>query len=226
MNKYLKLVTAFLFLYGLSGYAHAITVTFNFTGECDDCAFAGDPNNLDFNPFNGFDPLNDGLTETVSGSLTLVGLSENNGMIENLGAGSVIFTYNGSSLINSFTMADPYSFSDGLLTSGDVADGFEFQLSSTQNFTDPSNPLSFQFPDFCTALGEQVLGGDCFGVGDVTFKLASNGDWSITGIGASDIGGNGSFTVSAVPVPGAVVLFASGLLGFIGVARRRTTLNS
>jgi len=217
MYKKLRLATTLLCFFGLSGYAHAITVNFDFTGECDDCAFAGNPGDP------GFNPLNDGLTETVTARLSIDGLSVDNGMIDYRGAGNVTFTYNGSSLVNSFAMADPYTFSTGLLTTGAVADGFEFRLSSTQNYTDPNNPISFDFPNFCTGLGEQVLGfGDCNFVGDITFLLDSNGNWSISGMGAADIGTNGQFAVSTVPVPGAVILFASGLIGLVGFTRRRT----
>ncbi len=216
MNKPLQFTTTLLFFFGLSSYAQAITINFNFTGECDDCAFMGDPDDA------GFNPLNDGLTETVSASLSIDGLSvDSNGMIDYLGAGDVRFTYNGSSLINAFTMADPYSFSSGLLTSGAVENDFEFKLSSTQNFSDPGNPVPFDFPDFCTDLGQQVLESGCNAIGDITFKLDSLGNWSIEGAVASDIGGSGQFTVSAVPLPGAFALFASGFLGLIGLMRRR-----
>jgi len=219
MNKYIKLATASLLLTGLTGYAHALTINFDFTGECDDCAFVGDTED------EGFDPLNDGLTQTVTGRLSLEGVSVNNGMIDYTGAGVTTFTYNGSSLLNPFTLGDPYIFTSGLTTSGAVADGFEFRYSSTQNLTDPNNPQSFNFPNFCTDLGQSVV-GQCHGIGDITFRLDSNGDWSISGIGAADIGGSGQFTVSAVPIPGAVVLFTSGLLGLTGIARRRATSNS
>jgi len=45
--------------------AQAASLVFNFTGECDDCAFSGSPADA------GFDPLGDGLTETVTGTLVL-----------------------------------------------------------------------------------------------------------------------------------------------------------
>lgn len=216
MNKLLGLATASLLLSGLSGYVHAITVDFDFTGECDDCAFVGDP--VD----EGFDPLNDGLTQTVSGRLSIDGLSvDSEGMIDYTGAGSVSFAYNGSNLINPFTMSDPYVFSPGLLTTGAVADGFEFRYSSTQNLADPDNPVNFDFPNFCTDLGQSVIDFGCQNIGDITFRLKSTGEWSISGTQPSDIGGSGQFSVSAVPVPAAAWLFGSGLVGLIGLARRK-----
>jgi hypothetical protein len=123
-----------------------------------------------------------------------------------------------------------------LSSSGDIVDGSVFNLESTLNLTDPSNPMSFNFPDFCTTLGEQVLGGvgdpgdiaiggvggGCQSVGDIQFQLASNGDWSIVGSMPSDIGISGSFAPSPVPLPAAVYLFASGIVGLVGFARRRS----
>lgn len=218
MNKLLRLVTTSWFLFALSGYAHAITIDFDFTGECDDCAFNGAPGG------EGFDPLNDGLTETVTGTLSIDGLSvDSNGMIDYTGVGTVTFTYNGSSLINPFTMGSPYLFTSGLLTSGEVANGFEFQYASTENLADPNNPVFFNFPNFCTPLGEQVLGFGCDGVGDITFTLDSVGNWSIDGVSPSDVGTNGQLVVSAVPIPAAVYLFGSGFLGLLGIARRKAS---
>ena len=215
MNRFLGLATASLLLSGMSGYAHALTVDFDFTGECDDCAFTGDPAKA------GFDPLDDGLTQTVSGRLSLVGVSVDSKGAITRGSGSVSFTYNGSSLLNPFTLGDPYVFSLGLLDTGAVADGFEFRYSSTDNITDPANPIGASFPNYCTDLGQLVLDFGCQGIGDITFRLNSAGDWSISGTGASDIGGSGQFSVSAVPVPAAVWLFGSGLVGLIGLARRK-----
>jgi hypothetical protein len=197
--------------------AGAAVLQFDFFGECDDCAFAGSPLDADF------DPLNDGLTESVSGSLILEDLRVNSdGSIVFEGSGRVTFNYNGSSLINPFSFNDPFLFTNGLLESGAVQAGSVFTLSSSQNVTDPSNPLSFEFPNFCTDLGQQVLGFDCGGVGLVSFELDSLGNWSIFGEGAFDVGGGGRLVAqSAVPVPAAFWLFGTALLGLLGFGKRK-----
>ena len=151
--------------------ASALDITFNFSGECDDCAFSGLPSD------EGFDPLGDGLTESVSATLTLTGVSvTGGGLIDYLGAGTVTFSYDGSSLINPFAMTDPFLFTTDLTTSGAVQPGGTFEFGSSQNATDPGPPVPFDFPDFCTSLGEQVLGSSaCSSIGIVYFQLDSFG---------------------------------------------------
>jgi hypothetical protein len=225
MRGIIRQIVLFLCLAGLSINANAFTATFNFIGECDDCAFNGDPTD------EGFNPIGDGLTETVTGKLIIDGLSINSetGMIQNLGEGTVIFQYDGSSLINPFTMGSPYLFTSGLMPNGDIADGFVFTIGSTLNLADPSNPEEFNFPDFYTELGLQLLGFGCNEedvcfepfIGDIRFTLDSEGNWEITGLMASDIGISGYFSPAPVPLPGALILFGSGIFGLIGVIRRR-----
>lgn len=197
--------------------ANALDITFDFSGECDDCAFSGllsDP---------GFDPIGDGMTESVSATLTLIGVSvTGGGLIDYLGAGTATFSYNGSSLINPFTMTDPFLFTTDLTTSGAVQPGGTFEFGSSQNATNPGPPVSFDFPNFCTSLGQQVLGSSaCSSIGLVYFQLDSSGSWSIAGEQAADVGGGGQFVVSDVPEPGSVALLGLGPVGLACIRRRQ-----
>lgn len=201
----------------LAADASALDVTFDFTGECDDCAFSGLPSDP------GFDPIGDGLTETVTATLTLTGLSvTGGGLIQYLGAGTATFSYDGSSLIHPFTMTDPFLFTTDLTTTGAVQPGGTFEFGSSQNATDSGPPVSFDFPNFCTALGEQVLGlFACSNIGIVDFQLDDSGAWSISGSQAFDVGGGGQFVVSDVPEPAGVSLLGLGLVGLAGLRRRQ-----
>ena len=70
-------LAAFLLASAFAIPANAATFDFAFTAQCDDCAFTGDPSDPDF------DPIDDGLFETVSGTLRLTDVSLNiDGFIE------------------------------------------------------------------------------------------------------------------------------------------------
>lgn len=63
------------------------------------------------------------------------------------------------------------------------------------------------------------IGDSSFNDLDLSYGL-SGGTWSATDGNASNVV-SGTFTVSAVPVPAAVWMFGSGLIGLIGVKRKK-----
>ena len=87
-------------------------------------------------------------------------------------------------------------------------------------FNQPSDPLEFKF---------DTTGGDAFtmfGSGSVSGGIilgasGFSGDWTND---FSTILASHTYTgvISAVPIPAAVWLFGSGLIGLIGIARRKT----
>jgi len=216
MFRKLLVAAVSLVLLGLNANAQASTLNFTFTGECDDCAFMGNPSDEDF------DPLGDGLTQTVTANLRFDGVTITNGAITS--AEGFLFEYGGSSLINPFAFNDAFlDTSFNLLATGDVVPDNVLILSSSSN---PNSEFDFNFPDFCTAQGQLVFGesGDsgCSSVGIVEFMLDSEGNFSVSGTEAFDIGVGGTLTpVSAVPLPAAFWFFGSALLGLIGVGRKR-----
>lgn len=186
-----------------AGAATAMPVDFKFTAQCDDCAFNGNPGDIDFDPFD------DGLFEVVTGTLHLNDDTLNaQGLIDVGGSNFESFDYDGSSLLNPFTFTDPSTIRGLLSPTGAV---------------DPSEALVIQtsagdFSDFCTALGAQLL-DDCSGVGLAFFELDSSGTWSVFGTESFDTGGGGQLAV--VPEPASGVMLSLALLG-AGYARRET----
>ena len=94
---------------------HAVTLVYDFAGQCDDCAFNGNPGDPGFgyNLNTGASYLNDGLTQSVSGRLTLQGAYDSNGVfIVDLSTST--FRYDGSSLVNPFIASNFSAQSGGL----------------------------------------------------------------------------------------------------------------
>ncbi len=198
-----------LWIHGFAASASA-TFDFVFTAQCDDCAFSGNPSDP------GFDPLGDGLFESVSGTLRLSDVTlDANGFIQVDSNNFDSFTYNGSSLINPFTFDEAFTIRGLLSPSGQVQASEALRLETS----DGSGGV-FDFPNFCTALGQQLF-RDCFGVGLVNIDVASDGTWSIFGTQAFDEGVGGQ--LAAVPEPGSLVWIGAGLVSF-GLARRRARL--
>jgi len=71
--------------------------------------------------------------------------------------------------------------------------------------------------DLCVLVGCVGAGWDFF---EGAFGINDNGDITVLGY----INGEArAFLISAVPVPASVWLFGSGLLGLVGVARKKTS---
>ncbi len=106
-------------------------------------------------------------------------------------------------------------------------------VSDARNLFPSTDPLSFS--QSMNSSGNNSLGGSVpparpsfAGVGEnlyLLLKPSTGTGSSMTQVGIAVFGANGQFqvsgNVSAVPVPAAVVLFASGLVGLVGLARRR-----
>jgi len=108
------------------------------------------------------------------------------------------------------------------VTVGTVGDG-NISLSSFTSVTDlytiggwqldlATMAITDQTASLLTLEGTGLLSGNGFDATDVNWTFSAN-----------DIGSSYSMTITAVPVPAAVWLFGSGLLGLVGVARRKNS---
>jgi len=125
----------------------------------------------------------------------------------------------------------------GVTAAGDLSYGTPIVIS----FFNPSNPTVRAVTDFVSIRGDQVPQAgatatmeafDLLGtsLGTITAIDSTEGltlSLSLTGIHSIRLTQNGStigfdnLTFNAVPVPAAVWLFGSGLIGLIGIARRK-----
>ncbi len=189
-----------------------------FTGECDDCAFDSDL--IAEGVFGGTpsDLLNDGLSESVSGSLELINFDTSNGFYNLTGSSDAVFTYNGSSLLNSFVASSftPSFFeNDALATNGDIAPGqfifMQFNSIATSG-------------DLCTSTGAILFGANCSST-TMQFGLSSAGTWLLQPLPnlPFDQGFYGQLT-AAVPEPSTMIMFMLSLLGlgFINSTTRKS----
>ena len=89
-------------------------------------------------------------------------------------------------------------------------------FSVTSLFGDPNANFDIATLTFdAVAVGGPFMTGVTVSLFDVWSDFDSNTDMTPTGVG-------NTITINAVPVPAAVWLFGSGLLGLVGIARRRT----
>ena len=105
-------------------------------------------------------------------------------------------------------------------------DWFETISDSTSLQTDAPSPFSFDVYSYSNGFFET-------GLADVSSKLVMSnivGEFNIAAISLSTLLNDGSFTSyveqnfvvsSTVPIPAAVWLFSSGLIGLIGFAKRK-----
>jgi hypothetical protein len=243
--RFAAVATGLLFL-GLIGLltpamGRAHSVTFNFTGEL----FASDPHSI-----GGIltDPIGPFPRSTISGSFTFEAdtldtnasgtVGQYNGAIENLSlsvtnifGAPYQFSFNPAGPLNTIQVnADPvaanqsYTMSASVqntVPAGPIVDGDNY--FATSFFINLLHPSSAVFAS--DALPETPPGLSPFSL----YSNLTNQDGQFRLVFASGhadhtlIGNLTSLTVSAVPVPAAVYLFGSGLIGLIGLARRKMT---
>jgi hypothetical protein len=98
---------------------------------------------------------------------------------------------------------------------------------NTANLFAATDPLSFS--SNLNAAGSDTLGASVPSThpGATAFNTTLNllqrtgAATTLATVGTAFLGTDGHFVVSAVPIPAAAVLFATGIVGLIGVARRR-----
>lgn len=112
-----------------------------------------------------------------------------------------------SSYNNTYTSAPMFS---GDVTASQAATNAIQQALLNDSFTGTGLGGSYLITPYSTSFGYGIW-GDTMAVGIVNFAPANNYDTS----------GFSTWTPSAVPVPGAVWLFGSGLIGLVGLARRK-----
>ena len=125
------------------------------------------------------------------------------------------FLYDNGSMQDLGTLGGSNSAADAINASGQVVGRSEKEVGSIYSFAFLYDGVSML--DLCVLVGCVGAGWDFF---EGAFGINDNGD--ITGLGYIN-GEARAFLISAVPVPASVWLFGSGLLGLVGVARKKTS---
>lgn len=146
------------------------------------------------------------------------------------------FTYSGGSDLSDATILDLTS-ATGTSGTGDIGSMVTFGTSGTVI----NSPFTFKpstaVPNLLTIGGWQIDIGTIAITDQTTSILTLSGTGAISGNGLDltptqwtlsadfdevEMIGSYSMTITAVPVPAAVWLFGSGLIGLIGIARRKS----
>jgi len=194
-----------------AGAAQATVVQMAVNGDFE----AGDFSGWDVFPQSGTNVMAAGNGSTYSGNSTLPGGPADNlikqsnrlaGVIQTGDAITIAFDVRGSLGVSAVTQAILFNEWSG---GGATPQFFDFGLNADENVW-----TSYSWN---TVAGPDVSGG-------VTLALKT-GCGAVDGCFSDVYFDNVSFTadVSAVPVPAAAWLFGSGLIGLVGMARRKKT---
>jgi len=162
-----------------------------------------------------------GISDTVDIAVVISGLGDF--MADSLGTYDLNISYDStvltfqSATFGDSTLGDQLDlFGLGSITAdipgSDVVEVYEVSLDSPSDL-DSLQPGTFE-------LVTLSFSANAVGVSSIDISVIDLGDANGYLLSASTING-GTITVSAVPIPAAVWLFYSGLLGLIGIAKRK-----
>jgi len=109
---------------------------------------------------------------------------------------------------SSYSIGYPYGNADVSLRSQDGSFNISFSTPYYDGHTTPFDLSGTLFPNFYTLSANANTYADAYGVG----AASGTADFTV------------DFRVSTVPIPAAAWLFGSGLLGLVGIARRKKTV--